>query len=83
MSYICGDDIKNKQHNLIYSLIKTYQEKTPKIAIAKQWSKYPEHIARLLWDLRAYCDYEGINFNECLDDSWDYELDTQNDEQHF
>ena len=79
MEYVSGDT----RHNEIYYLIKGYQERNSVIAEKKQWSNYPEHIARLLCELRKYCNDEGINFNECLNSSWDYEIETQDNELHF
>ena len=71
------------RHDEIYTLIKIYQEHNPVIKEAKRWLDYPEHIARLLAELRKFCEDEGINFSECLDNSWDYELETEDNEQHF
>lgn len=52
--------------DLIFRLIKLYQELTPARAEKKKWSDYPDHISSLLFDIRTYCESEGINFDECL-----------------
>ena len=54
MSYSFLGVEATKQEQLIESLIKTFQEKTPEIAELRKWSAIPNHIDTLIDQLIEY-----------------------------